>query len=293
METLENKTSGLLQRARSYLADNTPAFHVWTKRVGFKRAFILKPAENCEYYCIEDSFGFKVKEIAKFFETKEFWYDTISKAFEWQCFSKDFNELEKFKKFFTPWFYYSINKIFFLPFFEKEVPYIFVTVELDDDDDVTLPEAHEAAMRLGNMIEFNDNEKKIVAAFEKNIESGLEISNSRLYILSLKTCIEHELKDIEYPSEIVKQNMIQYLTNCSQTEISHLFRKPNCSHAGTNGEIKVALFAKEDPEEQLLAHHISRTLTNMFDVDSTKEILLLGAGEVQNTKGTIAFLTQG
>ncbi len=293
MESTANKSSGLLQKARNYLAENTPNFQYWVKRIGLKRACILSPAENCGYYCISDSFGFKAREIARLFETKEFWYNTISKAFEWQCFSKDFNELDKFSRFFPDDFFSSVNKIFFLPFFDRNEPQVFVTIEFEEDTDIVLPEAHEAAIMLGNIYEFKNNEKKIISKLECDISVGLDISNSRLYILSLKNCIENELKDIPYPSEEIKQNTVQFLTENAQTLISHLFRSPNCSHSGLNGEIKIALYAKDAPEEQLLAHHIGHTLTNLFEEESTANILLLPAGEVTNIGGTVTFLTKG
>ncbi len=293
MEQIENKTPGLLQKARNYLAENTPTFQYWVKRIGLKRACLLSPAENCEYYCVSNNFGFKAKDISNFFETKEFWYNTISKAFEWQCFSKDFKELEPFRKFFSDEIFNSINKIFFLPFFDRKEPQVLVTIELEEDPDIVLPTASEASIMLGNIFEFRNNMKKIISKFECNISEGLDISNSRLYILSLKTCIDNELKDVNFPDEGIRVNTIRFLTENAQMLISHLFRSPNCSYSGQYGEIKVALFAKEDPEEQLLAHHIARTLTDLFEPESTKEVLLLSAGEVTNIGGTIAFLTQG
>jgi len=295
METSENtEKRGLLHKAQSVLADVTPTFTNWSKRSGFVRAAILSPCKTAEgdfYYCT-DALGFSAREMALLTETKEFWMATLSKAFEWQCFSRDFNELDKFDGLFEDEVYNSINKIFFLPFRKKENPQIFVLVELDEDDDINLAPASEAAVTLKNIVEFKNQLKKTLIKFEKNIDAGLEISNSRLYILSLKVCISNNLAGVELPGEELQAKVIQSVTEVAQSIVSPLFRAPNCSYVGKNGEIKVALFAKDEEDEQLLAYHVARTLIGLLGAKATKEVLLLSAGLCPNKKGTIAFLCQ-
>lgn len=296
MGTNENSAKkSLLLRAQSVLADVTPTFEKWAKRSGFVRAAILSPCETREgeFYYTTDSYGFSAREMAILTETKEFWLGTLSKAFEWQCFSRDFGELDKFDGLFDNDILAQINKIFFLPFKNKENPLIFVLVELDDDDDISLAPASETAVTLKNIVEFKNQESKILAKFDKNIETGLGISESRLYILSLKVCIDSQLSDVEIPGEELRKLIVNSITENAQSIVSPLFRSPNCSYAGSNGEIKVALFAKDEEDEQLLAYHASRTLIGLLGLKATKETALLSAGDCPNKKGTIAFLTQG
>ena len=295
IETTESTKKGLLQKAQSILADVTPTFTKWSTRSGFKRAAILRPCETSEgrFYYATDSIGFSAKEMARLIETSEFWANTLSRAFEWQCFSRDFNELNTFDGLFEDDVFNAINKLFFLPFRDKEHPLIFVLVELDDDDDINLAEASETAVMLKNIVEFQNQEQKQLAKFDKNIDTGLEISESRLYLLSLKPCIEKELEGIEVPGDELRAKVIQAITDTAQVIVAPLFRSPNCSHSGSNGEIKVVLFAKDEEDEQLLAYHVSRTLTELLGRESSKSTLLLSAGLCPNKKGTIAFLTQG
>ncbi len=290
IQTTEKR--GLLQKAQSVLADVTPTFAKWTKRSGFERAAILTPCSTAEgkFYYTTDSVGFSAREMALLTETEEFWLGTLSKAFEWQCFSRDFNELDKFDGLFEDDILNQVNKIFFLPFRNKEKPLIFVLVELDDDDDLILPPASEVAVTLKNIVEFKNQTKKIIAKFEKNIETGLGISQSRLYMLSLKVCIEEELSTVELPGDELKALVTSAITENAQQIVAPLFRAPNCSQTGSMGEIKVVLFAKDEEDEQLLAYHAARTLIGLFGTKATKQVLLLSAGLCPNVKGTIEFL---
>ena len=292
MEIRKTEKNGLLKKAQSVLADVTPTFANWSKRSGFLRAAILSPCSTAEgkFYYTTDALGFSAREMALLTETEKFWMGTLSKAFEWQCFSKDFNELDKFDGLFDDELLSQINKIFFLPFKNKERPMIFVLVELEDDDDVVLPPASEIAVTLKNIIEFKNQTKKILAKFDKNIDSGLAISESRLYLLSLKVCIEEELATLEIPGDELKALVVRSITDAAQTIISPLFRAPNCSQPGSNAEIKVVLFAKDEEDEQLLAYHIARTLIGLLGTKATKQVLLLSAGLCSTKNGTIDFL---
>lgn len=292
MEMATTEKRGLLQKAQSVLADVTPSFEKWTKRSGFIRAAILTPCSTAEgkFYYTTDAVGFSAREIALLTETEEFWLGTLSKAFEWQCFSRDFNELDKFDGLFEDEILSQINKIFFLPFRNKERPMIFVLLELEEDPDLILPPASEVSVTLKNIVEFKNQTKKIIAKLQKNIETGLGISESRLYMLSLKVCIEEELSSVELPGDELKALVTRSITEIAQTSIAPLFRAPNCSQTGSMGEIKVVLFAKDEEDEQLLAYHVARTLIGLFGTKATKQVLLLSAGLCPNVKGTLEFL---
>ena len=292
MEIGKKSKSGLLQKAQTVLADVTPTFANWAKRSGFIRAAILSPCSTSEgkFYYTTDAVGFSAREMALLTETQEFWMRTLSKAFEWQCFSRDFNELDKFDGLFDDDVLAQVNKIFFLPFRNKERPMIFVLLELEEDDDLILPQSSEIAVTLKNIVEFKNQTKKILAKFDKNIDTGLGISQSRLYLLSLKVCIEEELATVELPGDELRELVTRSITDAAQTIVSPLFRAPNCSQTGSKGEIKVVLFAKDEEDEQLLAYHIARTLIGLLGTKATKQILLLSAGVCANKNGTIEFL---
>ena len=291
-----SENEGLLNKAQAILAEITPKFSVWAKRLGYKRAGIMSPCSTAEgdFYYITDSFGIEAIEMAKFHESEEFWSETISKTFEWQCFSSDFNETEKFRQFFRESDFEKISKIFFLPFGERERPYIFVTVEFMDDDDLTLDEASKTAIQLKNIKEFQNQNSRIYTKLEKNIDSGLKISSSRLFILSLRSWIEDAIKTAEFENREIKNAVIESIASSACEKMSSLFRAPNCISNGKNGEVKIVLFAKEDPDEQLLAHHISKTLISFLGNPSSNVVkpTFLPAGICQNKKGTVAFLSQ-
>lgn len=292
MEINKKEKGGLLNRAQGVLADVTPTFTNWAKRSGFLRAAILTPCSTSEgkFYYTTDAVGFSAREMAMLTESQDFWLGTLSKAFEWQCFSKDFHELDKFDGLLEDEVLTQTNKIFFLPFKNKEKPLIFVLVELEDDDDLNLPPASEIAVTLKNIVEFKNQAKKIVAKFDKNITSGLEISESRLFLLSLKVCVEEQLATLELPGDDLRALVTSSITEAAQTIVAPLFRSPNCSQPGSNAEIKVVLYTKEEPDEQLLAYHVARTLIGLLGTKATKQILMLTAGVCPNKKGTIEFL---
>ncbi len=290
--TETTETHGLLQKAQNVLADVTPTFAKWAKRSGFLRAAILSPCTTSEgdFYYTTDAYGLTGREMALLTETQRYWLKTLSRAFEWQCFSKDFNELDRFDGLFEDAILTSINKLFFLPFKDKEKPLIFVLVELNDDDDINLAPASEVAVTLKNIVEFKNQTNKILAKFDKNISSGLGISESRLYTLSLKLCIDDELSDVEVPGEDLRSKVVRSITETAQTIIEPMFRSPNCSKAGAEGEINVVLFAKEEEDDQLLAYHVARMLIGLFGSKATKEIALLASGKCDDKQKTIDFL---
>lgn len=290
-----SENTGLLNKAQNILAQITPSFSVWAKKSGFVRAAILSPLQTANgfSYYVTDSYQMNAESMARFHESLEFWRETLSKTFEWQCFSADFNELDKFQPFFSEDFFSRINKIFFLPFGDEKAPYVFVTVELEDEPDLSLEEASLAAVHLKNIKEFQNLESKVLEKLESNIDKGLEISQSRLFILSLKGWIENSIKNIDFSNEEIKNAVIEAIADAAKVNITPLIRSPNCIHSGKNGEIKIVLYAKEDPDEELVAHHISRSLENFLGKSSEeKKATFLSAGHCANKKGTIAFLTK-
>lgn len=292
---LENSTNnGLLKHAENLLADMTPKFSSWAKRVGFKRAGILSPykTSNGTVYVMSDSIGFSATTIANGYSPASFWKGKLSKAFEWQCFSKDFNEL-------TPFMFLlgnmadEVNSVKFLPFKDKDMPYILMVPEMEDEEGFEKPPAAECALKLKNIVDFKYNENKLLKKFDANLTEGLELASAHLYILSLKLCIEKEIKAASIKDKEITELLIQSITENAQVIMTPLFRAPNCIHIGTGGEIKLALFVADEPDTQLLAYHIARTLTSFISKDSLENILLLPAGMCPNKKGIIDFLQKG
>lgn len=293
--TENSENSGLLNKAQSILAEITPDFKTWAKRNGFLRAAIMSPVETSggRFYCVSDSYEMDALSMAKFSKSSEFWKETLSKTFEWQCFSADFNELDKFQEFFSEEFFSQVSKIFFLPFGDEKTPFIFMTVELGNDADLNLEEASLTAVQLKNIKEFQNLETKVLGKLETNIDKGLEISSSRLFILSLKLWIEDAIKDVNFANDEVKNAVVEGIADAAKVNITPLIRSPNCIHSGKNGEIKIVLYAKEDPDEEIVAHHISRSLEKFLGKSSDEnKATFLAAGICPNKKGTIMFLTQ-
>ena len=292
------KKLGLLKKAQGLLSDMTPKFHVWAKRNGFKMCGIFSPikTKEGEFYCMTDSFGFNAKTIASAVTEKTFWSGKIAKSFDWQCFSNTFNEIEPYKQLFAPDIREQIGSLNFLPFYDKEKPYIFVAVEtVDEEDEINLPAAAECCSVLRNIIVSKGNEAKLIEKMETNIESGLAISNANLFILSLKTSIANAISGVEADTsnEELRQAVSESIAGVAHVIIEPMFRNPNCSHVGKNGEIKLAMFAKDEQDEQILAYHIASNLATLLGADAVKNVIMLNAGICPNKKGTLFFLLHG
>lgn len=306
MEELTKKR-GLLQKASSILVEVTPRFSDWTIKNGFLHAgiFALSNSEQLseQYYYLTEVAGLNAKTIASSVSPKSFWDTKLSKSFDWQCFSKDFNEVSQFLDLFDDKKKDSITSLYFLPFGDKDNPMIFVVTEYEDEDSITLPPASDTITVLKNIVSFQKNEDKILSNIEKSVEEGFKISPSFLFILSLKSYIEKILQNPDVDRKLskidkidrieIKTNIINSITNASYSIVEDLFKSPNCIHLGTNGEIKIALFTKDEQDEQVLSFHIATTLSDLFGSDIEKQILLLSAGICPNTKGTISFLQKG
>ncbi len=306
----EQTKSGLLQRAQSLLAQATPTFDEWAARQGFKHAGILElrtpssATENGEgYYHLAESTGFSAKTIVASLSPRKFWDEMLSKASEWQCFSKDFNELVPFFDLFEDGIRDSIDSLYFLPFLEKENPRYLVIAEFSDEDDIVLPPSTKCATTLSNIENFRANEKIQFSEMEKNVEKGLKISNAHLLILSLKSCVEkiiqnsevwRKLSKIETVDRIeMKSHILCAIANATFSVLSPMFRSPNCSHIGKNGEIKIVLFGKDENDEEVISYHLATALCSLLGSDAAQHILLLSAGICPSKKGVLAFLQKG
>ncbi|MBR4631489.1 MAG: hypothetical protein IKO57_13780 [Treponema sp.] len=304
----ETKTkSGLLQRATSVLAEVTPKFDVWAEKNGFKHVGIFVPCTtektSSTYYHLLNVFGLSAKTVASSVASSDFWNGKITKTSEWQCFSKDFNELGSFLELFDNKIIDSIDSLYFLPFNDKDMPMICVIAEFIDDEPVTLPNAAESANTLKNMMLVQENTEIKISTLEENIDKGLEISAAHLFILSLKSCVEKSLQSADVERKLskfdmidrieIKEKVIQSVAHTAYAIIEPLFRSPNCIYLGTEGEIKIAMFAKDEPDDQLISFHIATTLRELLGEDVSKQILLLMAGICPNKKGTLMFLQKG
>ncbi len=308
---MAEQTTGLLKKAQSLLAESTPSFDVWAVRSGFKHAGIFQlhtPKSAATeigggYYCMAEAVGFSVKTIASSLSTKQFWDATLSKAFEWQCFSKEFNELLPFLDLFGDDIRQSIDSLYFLPFKDKTTPLFLVIAEFEDDDDITLPDSAECARKLSAIVEFENNEEKRLLEMENRISKGISKSSANLLILSLKSCVEKTIQNMEIWRKMSKIDMVDRIemkahilravSFCALTLLDPMFPTPNCIHIGANGELKLILFANDEPDEEAVSFHIAHSLSSLLGEDASKKILLLSAGICQNKKGAGAFLKKG
>lgn len=308
-EALPGK-SGLLKRAQRFIVQNTPAFDEWAARRGFAHAGILEmlvPQGGAEdaggYYHMTEAVGFSARTLASSLSARRFWDGSLSRATEWQCFSRDFNELAPFLDRFGGDLRGSLASLYFLPFKDRERPMIFVAAELDGEDDVSLPPADECAAELGNVVDCRRNEESAFAEMADGIDEGLKISSAHLLIISLKSCVERivqsteiwrELSKIDMADRIeMKAHILRAVADAARSLIAPLFRRPNCLHVGTNGDLKIVMFGQDEPDEELLAFHLASSLAPLLGPDAARQMLLLSAGVCPNKKGALAFLQKG
>ena len=109
-----------------------------------------------------------------------------------------------------------------------------------------------------------------------------------------------KIAEVEEQQEKLEQAGNDALTKLRQTIYNEIFRicttlfqKPDCCALGSDGEIKIVFFAKDEIDEQLLQFHIAGILSDIVGTSASKSIVLLTAGICPNAKGTMAFLQQG
>ena len=298
---------GLLQLANSLLAKSTPNFDEWAARNGFRHAGIFASCRTektaSEYYLLSDSIGFSARSIVSSVAEADFWAGKLTRAFEWQCFSKDFNEISPFVELFDSRLNGSIDSLYFLPFYDSEKPMYFVLAELEDEDEVTLPDAEKCAAMLKNIIDYQRNEERIAAEIDGCVGRGLSISPSHLFIMSVKACVEKIMQSVDVERKLskfdmvdrieIKDHAIQAVANAAHNIIEPVFKSPNCLHRGTNGEIKIVMYAKDEQDEQVISYHLAAMLTPLLGEDAPRQIILLTAGICPNKNGTLSFLQKG
>lgn len=304
-----NTKGGLLQRATKLIAETTPKFSEWTAKNGFRHAGILTPYKTgtgAEFYVMTESTGFNSKTIASSISFRDFWNGKLSKAFEWQCFSKDFNELSPFLPLFDDQTSMDMASLYFLPFNDKETPMIFVLAEFSDEEQTALPQSSACASMLKKIVEYKRDEQRELAEIDESIEKGLEISSAHFFILSLKNSVEKLMQNVEIERKLSKIDMVDRIelkaritaavTSSAYATIAPLFKSPNCIHVDetpTSGDMKIVLFAKDELDEKLLSFHIVSMLQPLLGEHATKHTLLLSAGICPIKKGAVAFLQNG
>ncbi len=288
IDTMEQKGPGLLARAAQYemMGQHPGNFYDWCKKHTFTHIALFQHDGNA--YHITKSIGFDAESIALSYSSKDFWEGTLFTNGDWQSYNQGTPESGAFNQFFSEQMLSMISKLHFIKLDDS----ILMIVQEPDEEETELPPADIIKKELIQLL-FLPNTQETGFETETAVKKGLAVSNANLYFLSVKNAVATAIKDVPFAEDAARNKMTDIIYEHIARICKTIFQNPNCSELGKDGEIKIAFFAKDEVDEQLLQFHIVQTLTDVVGQEAAKGIVLLMAGVCPNVKGTLAFLQQG
>ena len=280
---------GLLAKAEHYLGSNSKdtahAFYAWAAVNKVSHACVLQ--NICGKFIPVYAVGMDAPSLVQLCSSGQFWAGLLpSENSSWHSFLTA-EAMQPLYQLFSPLYRQCVtavhilraeNAIVLIPVLEKEA--------------FTLPEAGSTSQYItatgGPHPRIDDGQD----FYEAAISSGLNYSPAYLFLLSLKLALEEAVISCPYK----EQSIIQALKSSIYTELyaqcKTLFQKPNVSHSGSNDEIKIVCFSKNEPDEMLLRFHISKSFAPILG-PAAQRIVLLRAGTSSKVQGAAGFLVWG
>ena len=251
-------------------------FYSFVTESGLKNCGIYSP--DGDFYYLSNCKGMDLISIQNSFSTKDFWNGINLNENEWNSFSND--SLTPFFQLFSKTKREAVKQIHILPFNSKNGLSYFLT--WDDLSNFCISREN-----FQSTLSHNDfSEQKID---NLKFESGFEISAAHLFLVSAKLSMENAFNNLSATAK-------KTLKNVAMKQLFYIFNKlfasPNCCCLGSDEEIKVVMFSREEFDEKLLEFQLNNTTAVFFGNTNSTNLLVLNAGICTNQKGTLSFLTQ-
>ena len=283
MEQNHAETSqGLLAKATQYdLQVND--FYAWCENQNFSHAALFQRNENT--FSIVKAIGLDAETIARSYSSKDFWNGTLKADAGWQSFSKEETEFATFNQFLSEAVCAKAQTLHFIKLEDS------ILMLVQEDDDFTLSANSETVKHDIIQILYAHPEPEDLHALESSINKGLQVSNATLFLLSVKSAVDADISGVTL-TDAAHEKILQTIYDEIYRICAQLFQKPNCCVLGKNGELKIAFFAKDEVDEELMHFHIANALSEIISAENSNSIALLTAGICPDTKGTLAFMQQ-
>ena len=128
---------------------------------------------------------------------------------------------------------------------------------------------------------------------EQTLELGLKRSPARLFILSAKLALEEAVAPLPHPQAEIQETLKATLFTELYCVCARLFQKPNCIYTGSDEEIKIAFFSKNDLDEKLLQFHLVQTCTPLLGMAAAQRLVLLQLDASTHADEILTFFEQG
>ncbi|MCR5724600.1 MAG: hypothetical protein K6G80_05890 [Treponema sp.] len=278
--------TGLLARAEQYLGsctdDNPPAFYLWAAENHVHHAVILKPA--AETYVPVHAVGMDAQSLVRCCSSPDFWDGTLEPIAGWQFFETS-ADLTPFYQILSDAYRQLIDSLYIL-----RVGSAILIVSLLEDEEPPVLSVEKAARCVAETKQMPNLNTRPTAG---SLAKGLHFSPAHFFILSLKLATETAIKDCAYANTEIQASLHNALYTELHAQCKTLFQSPNCTHSGTDDEIKIVFFSKQDPDEALLRFHISKSFAAVLGTSPAQRIVLMKAGTGLTEHEAAAFLTQG
>jgi hypothetical protein len=285
---LEKK--GLLAIAEKMVPSRPYTFADWTADNKIYCAGLFLPVHGI--FVLQEAVGLDAESIAHSVSTAAFWNGTLLSQCNWNSYSPEQNGLTSFYQLFSPSFQNTITQLHFIRLQNKTEQMILMIIEntehklthiVFDNDLSPLP----FSLAQQETARITDTEM-----LSRSIEKGLFQSEAHLLLLSLEDAIINSIKNIEIPETEIKAQIIQTISKEITNRLFMLFQSPNCIQQNHGYEFRIALFSREEPDDQVLELHISRMLKPILGLNNEVSVRLLSAGSSKTKQGVLEFLLQ-
>lgn len=279
--------AGLLARAEHYLG-STPgitenSFYAWAARFGVQHACVLRNIDG--RYIPAQAVGMDAQSLVQACCEKQYWDETLAQTQAWQHFETD-DELSPFFQIFSGKYRQELSSLHVLL---TEAAILLVVIL--ESEALSLPQAESARACLSQNMQSQQFDSS-TEVYAQTVQRGLSNAPAQLLLLSLNLAVEEAIEDCPYAAKAINNALKAAIYAELYAQCKILFQSPNTTHSGSDGEIKIVLFSRNEPDNMLLRFHISQNFRPILG-NAAQKVVLLQAGTSNTERGALAFLEQG
>lgn len=249
---------GLLTKITNTATEIKPCFSTFCKKYGFVHAGVFSIVDGM--YILTKAFALDAETIFHSVSTPDFWKGSIQSSSCWHTFSSRQENLTGFYQFFSNDFKTRLSSVHFITFTFNKVPFVFMSVQLDNEHTIPLPEVTPSFLyELSQTCTDTTSEEKSVEQINTQISESIAHCPAALLSISF----ENTFMQLTKQSTFITINLCNQAKKTIFDELSSLiemtFSGMHIAVPVNDNAFHVAFFTPQVLDEQLIHFQIAQT----------------------------------